>query len=125
MTLPCNRRGREVRPGFFECPSNRLLHPEPGIVAIATCGICPYRDLPDREAAPGPVTMDEMRARFTTPCVHRGTVLERGTCNSCGQRGQPFDVFACALHGKCMVRRFRNDRPDLKVCANCDDFAAA
>jgi hypothetical protein len=96
------------------------MHPEPGIVAIATCGICPYRNMPDREGDP------EQRPdpRFTTPCAHRGEVLERSTCTACGMRGQPFDVFACELHGKCMVRRFRNDRPELKVCVNCDDFRA-
>jgi hypothetical protein len=121
MTLPCNRRGREVRPGFFECPSNRLVHPEPGIVAIKTCGICPYRDMPDRDAAE-PSKPDP---RFTTPCVHRGAVLERSVCNACGMKGQPFEVFACALHGACMAKRYRNDRPDLKVCTLCEEFSPA
>ena len=72
MIPDCTRRGIEVRLGFFRCESNRLTHPELGIVAIATCGICPYRNLPDREgtrgAAPDP--------RFTTACIHRGEVLE-------------------------------------------------
>jgi hypothetical protein len=58
------------------------------------------------------------------PCIHRGAVLEADVCNVCGMKGQPFDVFACELHGKCMVRRFRNDRPELAVCMNCDDFKA-
>lgn len=84
------------------------------------CG-SPYRDLPDREATEQP----KPDLRFTTPCVHRGEVLERGTCTACGFRGTPFEVFACEVHGKCMVRRYRNDRPDLRVCTNCDDFAPA
>jgi hypothetical protein len=121
MTDPCIRRGAEIRPGVFECSSNRLIHPEPGTVAIATCGICPYRNLPDRtsieQSAPDP--------RFTTPCAHRGEVLERATCTACGMKGLPFDVFACAIHGRCMVRRYRNDRPELAVCVNCDDFSAS
>ncbi len=120
MSDSCTRRGAEVRPGFFRCESNRLVHPEPGVVAIATCGICPYRNLPDREAGPSHVP----DPRFTTACSHRGEVLERGTCNACGMKGLPFEVYACALHGRCMTRRYRNDRPDLSVCMNCDDFAS-
>jgi hypothetical protein len=60
--------------------------------------------------------------RFFTPCAHRGAALELGVCNVCGQHGQPFEIFACAIHEKCMERRSRNDRPDLTVCFNCDDF---
>jgi len=120
MIEHCTRRGEEVRPGFFRCDSNRLTHPEPGIVAIETCGICPYRNMPDRE----PTQSFTPDPRFTMPCLHRGEALETGTCNACGMRGQPFAVYACAVHGKCMLRRFRNDRPDLKVCANCHDFTA-
>jgi len=120
-TIPeCVRRGAEVRPGFYECKSNRLIHPEPGVVAINTCLICPYVNLQDRDTSqdgkPDP--------RFSTACVHRGEILERGVCTVCGMKGQPFDVFTCELHGKCMVRRYRNDRPDLRVCVSCDDFRA-
>jgi hypothetical protein len=118
---PCSRRGEMVRAGFYACTSNRIAHPEPGIVPLATCGICPYRNLPDREGVPEFIP----DLRLTTPCEHRGAVLEVGVCNACGMKGQPFDVFACDLHGQCMVRRYRNDRPDLKVCFNCDDYAPA
>jgi hypothetical protein len=120
MIEPCNRRGEETWPGFFRCDSNRIMHPEPGVVAIGTCGICPYRNLPDREGVEQP----KPDPRFTTPCAHRGEIIERAVCNVCGMKGQPFDVFACELHGKCMVRRFRNDRLELKVCVLCDDFRA-
>jgi len=66
-----------------------------------------------------------LRSPFNSTCVHRGEVLERGLCNACGMKGQPFDILACELHGKCMGQRYRNDRPDLKVCVLCDDFKAA
>jgi hypothetical protein len=55
-------------------------------------------------------------------CLHRREVIEIGRCNACGMRGQEFEVYACAIHGKCMIRRYRNDRPDLKVCVNCDGY---
>jgi hypothetical protein len=137
ITEPCNRRGAEVRPGFFRCDSNRLIHPEPGIVEIATCGICPYRNLPDRapaetsaadkaaSVATGTAAENEWRQRLTTPCVHRGAVIETGACNICGMKGTAFQAFACDLHGKCTVRRVRNDRPDLTVCLTCEAYAAS
>jgi hypothetical protein len=49
MTLePCSRRGPEIATGFFECLSNRILHPVPGVASAHTCEICPYRNQPDR-----------------------------------------------------------------------------
>ncbi len=97
-----------------------------GVISCRRCGVVRrtvqspenYFRLCDHPRAP----LDEMRSGFTTPCVHRGTVLEKATCNACGMKAQPFEVFACELHGKCMVRRYRNDRPDLTVCFNCGDF---
>jgi hypothetical protein len=90
------------------------------VVPLSTCGICPYRNLPDSDGV-GKVVVDP---RFTAPCAHRGDVLERAVCNACGMKGQPFDVFACAIHGRCMVRRYRNDRAEIAVCVNCDEFVA-
>jgi hypothetical protein len=53
MNLPnCNRRGEAIRPGYFDCSSNRLNHPEPGIVAAHTCSICIYANRPDVEDLP-------------------------------------------------------------------------
>jgi hypothetical protein len=125
MTEPCTRRGTEVWPGFFRCDSNRLMHPEPGVVAIGTCGICPYRNLPDQRQGgvlhPRPAAADPREA---VSCAHRGDVIDRGVCNVCGMKGQEFHILACALHGRCMVRRYRNDRPGLKVCVACIDFEA-
>jgi hypothetical protein len=57
-----------------------------------------------------------------TPCVHRREVVEKGVCNVCGMKGQPFEIHACELHGRCMTKRYRNDRPSLKVCLLCDDY---
>jgi hypothetical protein len=58
------------------------------------------------------------------PCIYLGDVLEMAVCNSCGMKGQPFEICACELHARCMTNRFRNDRPDLKVCINCDDYTS-
>jgi len=56
------------------------------------------------------------------PCAHRGEVIERGVCNVCGMKGQPFEIHACDLHGRCMEKRYRNDRPGIKVCLQCEDY---
>jgi hypothetical protein len=85
---------------------------------IRTCGKAGSVARQTPEARLGLILVDGVA------CLHRGDIVETGTCNVCGMRGQPFDVFACELHGKCMVRRFRNDRPELKVCVLCDDFRA-
>jgi glycosyltransferase involved in cell wall biosynthesis len=38
------------------------------------------------------------------PCPHRGEQIENPrVCDTCGQRGQPFDLFACATHGTCSM----------------------
>jgi hypothetical protein len=57
----CNRRGIERDSGFFECKSNRLIHPDPCLVASSTCAICIYANKPDRDGVP-PVP----------PCKSRG-----------------------------------------------------
>jgi hypothetical protein len=115
---PCSRRGEMVRPGFFRCSSNRIVHTEPGVVPLSTCGICPYRNLPDHDGLPE----QKPDPRYTMPCAHIGPAIAEGICNACGMKGQPFQIFACDLHVKCMVKRYRSDRPDLKVCFNCDDY---
>lgn len=64
MTLPpCDRRGLEAHAGFFECSSNRLIHPEHGIASAYTCSICPYRNKPDRDGTPAVDTYALRRAR--------------------------------------------------------------
>jgi hypothetical protein len=58
----------------------------------------------------------------TNRCIHRGDVIETGVCNVCGMKGQPFEIRACELHGRCMERRYRNDRPGIQVCMQCKDY---
>ncbi len=38
------------------------------------------------------------------PCPHRGAQIENPrVCDQCGQRGQPFDLFACTKHDSCSL----------------------
>jgi hypothetical protein len=55
-------------------------------------------------------------------CVHRLDVLETLGCNVCGFKGQSFTIYRCEIYQRCMTKRYRNDRPDLKVCDRCQDY---
>jgi hypothetical protein len=120
-----------------ECKSTHFRHP--GFVGALTCTGCPWADLPNDAAhVPRLVTrpLERSTERMAEPadptardpypaidlCRHLGPSIERGTCNVCGLKGQPFDIHACAVHGRCTVRRYRTDRPDLKVCVRCGDY---
>jgi len=58
---------------------------------------------------------------LTDPCVHFGPVLRQATCDVCGQRGKPYDVHACAIHGECQLRRYQT-RNGPKWCGNCESY---
>jgi hypothetical protein len=59
------------------------------MVTVATCGICPYLNMPDRESAPAP----QPDPRFTSACTHRGDALAQGVCNACGMKSRPFTIY--------------------------------
>lgn len=54
-----------------------------------------------------------------TPCIHRGQLLETGSCDLCGIRGQPFEILSCAVHGTCSLYR-RHSK--VVACLTCGDF---
>ena len=70
---PCDRRGEEARAGVFVCRSNRLIHPEPGLVSASTCAVCLYRNQPDR---PSPAARSRT-GRGRHPSAH-GSVRASG-----------------------------------------------
>lgn len=55
-------------------------------------------------------------------CPNRREALRTETCDICGFRGQPVNVFACAKHGECTPFRFQEikaGRPLMRDCAAC------
>jgi hypothetical protein len=82
--------------GYTEAEAQRLL-----------AGL-PMRDGP-RVADPVPAS---------AACVHRGAVIETGACDLCGIRGQKFEIFSCAIHGRCSLTR-RHSK--IRSCAACAD----
>jgi hypothetical protein len=97
----------------------------PGMIRCLNCGT--ERQTPELPTRYRRVCQAGDEKPYVGPlvgCQHRGPLIEVGSCNVCGMHGQPFQIYRCEVHAKCMVNRYRNDRPDLKVCVNCDDFVA-
>lgn len=51
-------------------------------------------------------------------CENRLSFIEIGVCDLCSMKGQPFEIFGCALHGQCSLNR-RHSR--VKSCVACGD----
>lgn len=51
-------------------------------------------------------------------CANRLDFIETGTCNLCGIKGQPFQIFGCTIHGKCSIHR-KNTL--VKSCKSCEE----
>lgn len=60
-------------------------------------------------------------------CVHRGARIGHHTCELCSQRGRTVYVFACALHGACVLRRWTasNAKMTERSCLTCPDLTLA
>lgn len=97
----CRHRGRQVRPGRFQCKSNRLVHRD-GTCTADFCARCPYADAANRTAP--------------EDCPHRGDVVRSVQCTTCGRRGESADVFACALYAECTLERVHKR---IRPCAFC------
>lgn len=55
------------------------------------------------------------------PCAHRGEQTRVGSCDLCGNKGQPFAVFVCDLHGECSLGRSHSR---LRPCLTCRDLSS-
>lgn len=56
------------------------------------------------------------------PCLHRGEQIDTRECQTCGSRGVIEPVYACGLHGKCMMRPWRvQGEEGVQICLRCED----
>jgi hypothetical protein len=116
----CQHRGDTVEPGVCVCRSNHMRHKRHtaegvGLVTLDFCAArcwCPNKPqliLPERKV---PQTSN-------LTCPHRtAEPIRSGTCNLCGLKGQPFEIFGCDLHGECSLRKRHSG---VKGCAACAD----
>jgi hypothetical protein len=54
------------------------------------------------------------------PCVYRQEVVRVGECNKCGMKGNPFDVYGCALYKECSLG---SRHTKVKSCCTCEKRA--
>ena len=54
------------------------------------------------------------------PCIHRGEVIDEGTADRCGRKGEKFPIYACVLHGECVIGAFCV-RQKWRSCLTCED----
>ena len=113
--LPCLHRGdpMEARRWSCHCPAVRA----PLGVTVELCQGCVFRDRP----------LDELTGKSRKhpkpgpgPCIHRGEQVDTGTADLCGRKGQKFPVYACALHGECVIGAFCR-RQKWRSCLQCED----
>ena len=62
----------------------------------------------------------ETEGPFRRGCIHRGEAIDEGTADRCGRKGEKFPIYACALHGECVIGAFCK-RQKWKSCLQCED----
>jgi hypothetical protein len=103
-----------------------------GSVSTDTCLKCPYANKPSftkHELESFAVPVQARTPQETEPdlpmwdCIYRGrAVLEEGKCNTCGMKGQPFNIYQCDVHGKCSLRQYRTNDKSIHICVTCEQF---
>ena len=70
-----------------------------------------------------PTTKRRPSRALDLSCKHRTEQpIEIGKCDLCGgEKGQPFEIFGCALHGKCSLHRKHSK---VMGCASCEDWVS-
>lgn len=68
---------------------------------------------------PRQVAMSDQQWIEMEPCRHRrGKSDTPAVCQSCGERGNPLQLYHCDLHGEVSIKRKNRS---FRACANCDD----
>jgi len=137
MSPTCKHRGaRQLN--LIECRSPCCDFAMVGFAPVGLCEICPVADLdaipegiappnelwfhlnsPDRPRVPQETPQESEKRLRIASCLNRGKNPVRvGTCNLCGLRGQPFDIYPCSIHGECSIRYY--DRK-IHPCIGCED----
>lgn len=94
------------------------------------CTNCGHRRTWTREAMPNricqPIQWWQLAPTIASgalSCVHRGEELREEKCELCSEKGTLRKVHACALHGKCAIRKWKSGSvAGVKFCNVCDDL---
>lgn len=119
-------RFESVGAGLYRCMNCNTVWPPPG--ASEWANKQPIERVRQHCVKPGPEPERIRRpvglveyASHLEPCIHRGPVIDTTReCNLCGgDKGKPFEVLACAVHGECSLTRKHSK---VKSCLACTDF---
>jgi hypothetical protein len=117
--------------GWFQCAHPRTHHTLDLVQLTGSCDGCAWKNNGEAPAAPQAITADQcaeydrLRGKYhrgdvDLTCQHRGEKIREGVGDLCGRRGEPFDVFACELHGECVLTRFCRRQTEV-CCLTCED----
>lgn len=99
-----------------------MIYPRPGF-SLAECA-CGVRYMTRRPELPCPACRNQgSEVQGGRDCKHRGAAVVRQVPCGCGQRGKMADVFACSVHGECVLRRAKAG-DGLRCCLTCKDRQA-
>lgn len=54
------------------------------------------------------------------PCIHRGLPIRMEPCMVCGFRNKVANIYSCALHEECSIRRYIRGQK-VRTCNTCTD----
>ncbi|HEY1065886.1 MAG TPA: hypothetical protein VGE52_07245 [Pirellulales bacterium] len=90
------------------------------------CSVCGWTcKRPARRNCPGAAAVAAAASALAPrpeagPCPHRLAIVRQAECRACGQLGQLADVYGCAKHGECTLRR--RGVEGAKNCLGCGDL---
>lgn len=98
------------------------------VVTLEECQSCEFRSSPESRVQSRESRADSRQptANSPPPCLHLGHELRREPC-SCPAYRDGIPVFACALHGECVLsrnerERVRSGEVKIHTCETCRDF---
>lgn len=89
---------------------------------FAEQGWIPHDTAPEESREATPAVPNQGSDRRSQPCRHRGDTIEQIQCKPCQARsrsGRTVDVYACALHGRCVLESIGQR---ISACNRCSQY---
>lgn len=115
--------------GRVSSSGNRIckLHGKTRFVDSDTCISCPFKELAATEIPPEAFQPRKRKSAakgsrkvLDLSCQHRGELLRTEPCEFCGNKGNPVEVLACAVHGECSLKRYKAGKGPM-ACLTCKE----
>jgi ADP-heptose:LPS heptosyltransferase len=100
---------------FGDCPRHKLTkHPHWHKLCQTRQD---YYDAWEQGRGPGQTGLTDAPQPDAFPCRHRGELLEVRTCDLCGSKGQPLEIYHCTQVGECSIGRRHSQ---VTACIACE-----